>query len=102
MSEIYLVAQCLRERSYLASSCIGHSRARNAEIASDGTSVMCAGVSLPHAAAREKAQSKVLLMEATVRANRSIAATASGPGKLITHSPVRMRLFAVVDCRGKL
>src|ERR1700722_3214711 len=53
-------------RSYLASSCIGHSRARNAEIASDGTSVMCAGVSLPHAAAREKLKSKFLLMEATV------------------------------------
>jgi hypothetical protein len=35
--------------SYLASSCIGHSRARSAEIVSDGMSVMCADVNCPHA-----------------------------------------------------
>jgi hypothetical protein len=83
--------------SILASSCIGHSRARSAETASDGTSVICAGVNLPPTTTCEKLKS----MEVTVCAKHSIAAMFSAPGRLITHSPVRMRLFAVVDCQGK-
>ena len=87
--------------SILASNCIGHSRARNAETASDGMSVMCAAVILPATSTFETQRSCVLSMELMAQVRRSMAAVLSALGKLTTHSPVRARFSAVLESRGK-